>query len=267
MKTRQLWMECDGASLFAVEAGDGAPVLLLHGGMADHRACLAYLESLSAGSRVIAPDQRGSGRSCWREPLSFERLAKDLLAWTETLTLGRVVIVAVSSGTGVAAHFALAHPGRVSGLALLQPVYAGSERGLAPEQAETLEWMDGLASRALEDGMEAILPLYSAAPDQIRDQAIAMAMEYDPPSLVATSRFLASGAQPFHSPADLARIQVPVLLVPGADPMHPAAVSDLYLRNLPRVEAVSPQDPMLALKLAQFCANTGCSGISEQNLS
>jgi len=251
-----LWLEHDGARLFAVDSGEGAPVLLLHGGMADHRVCLPTLASLSAGLRVIAPDQRGSGRSWCGEPLSFERLTSDLLAWMNKVQVERAAVVGFSSGTGVAVHFALAQPGRVAGLALLQPVYGGVEQGLTPEQVGIFSWMDGIASQALEHGIEAIKPLYAAAPEQFREQAMAMAMEYDPASIVATSHFLSSGAQPFRSQADLASIRVPVLLVRGADPMHPGTVSDLYLRAFARVRALEPHDPLLAEKLKEFCATT-----------
>jgi hypothetical protein len=67
--------------------------------------------------------------------------------------------------------------------------------------------MDGLASQALTHGIEAIKPLYAAAPEQFREQAIAMAMEYDPASIVATSHFLASGGA-----------AVPVRSRPGSHP-------------------------------------------------
>lgn len=254
MQINPLWLEHDGARLFAAECGTGAVVVLLHGGMADHRVCLPHMESLSRSFRVIAPDQRGSGRSWCGEALSFARLTDDLLAWMDMLQQERAVIVGASSATGIAVHFALANPGRVAGLALLQPVYAGAGQGLTPEQAGMFQWMDGIASRVLEDGMPAIAPLYANVPEPFREQAIAAAMEFDAASIVATSHFLASGEQPFRSGADLAHISAPVLLQRGADPMHPAAVSDLYLQHLAHVQVLEAQEPLLAEKLAEFCA-------------
>jgi pimeloyl-ACP methyl ester carboxylesterase len=253
MRINPLWLEHDGARLFAAECGAGAPVLLLHGGMGDHRACMPYLQSLSARFHVLAPDQRGSGKSWYGGSLSFELLTQDLLAWMDELRIARTAIVAASSGTGVAVHLALSQPDRVAGMALLQPVYAGAELGLTPEQAGIFAWMDGLASQALAHGIEAIKPLYAAAPEQFREQAIAMAMEYDPASIVATSHFLASGAQPFRSAADLARMQIPAFLVRGADPMHPGTVSDLYQQSLAQVQPLESQDPSLMARLQEFC--------------
>lgn len=247
-----LWLERDGTRLMAIAGGNGDAVLLIHGGMADHRVVLHHLKSLAERFRVIAPDQRGSGRSWCGEPLSFETLSDDLRAWLDDLGIARAVIVAASSGTGVAVHFALAHPVRVAGLALLQPIYGGAELGLTPEQAGMLAWMDGIASQTLVAGIQAIKPMYAAAPERFREQAIAMAMEYDPASLAATSHFLASGVQPFGPVADLQRIRVPVLLVRGADAMHPAAVSDLYAQALPHVK-LAPQE-LPPAELAAFCA-------------
>jgi pimeloyl-ACP methyl ester carboxylesterase len=61
-------------------------------------------------------------------------------------------------------------------------------------------------------------------------------------SFVATNRFIASGAQPFASDADLEAISVPTLLVPGNDPMHPAEVSELYAAKIPRCATVELPD-------------------------
>ena len=50
----------------------------------------------------------------------------------------------------------------------------------------------------------------------------------NPASVVATSHFIASGAQPFADTSDLMSLEAPTLLIRGDDPMHPAEVSDLY---------------------------------------
>ena len=250
-----IWLERDGLRLHAVEQGQGDCVLLLHGGMGDHRAVMPYLLPLSKRFRVLAPDLRGSGRSWCGGSLGFDQFTGDLEALLDHVGVQKVVIIGVSSGTGVAIHFALAHPGRLAGFAAIHPVYAGEEQGYTPEQAGIFAWMDGIASQALDKGIEALRPLYAAAPEQFREQAMAMAMEFDAASVVATSHLLVSGAQPFRKLEDLGRIRVPSLLVKGADPMHPAALSDAYLRTLPDVEALEPQDVALSDKLASFCAS------------
>jgi hypothetical protein len=70
-------------------------------------------------------------------------------------------------------------------------------------------------------------------PPAIRDVALAMASRFDPASVAATTRLLASGAQPFERVAELAALSMPVLVVPGTDPEHPAEIAELYARTIP----------------------------------
>ena len=75
-------------------------------------------------------------------------------------------------------------------------------------------------------------------PAGMRERALAMVEGFDAASVVATSHFVTSGAQPFVVATDLASLEPPALLVCGDDPMHPAEVSDLYVANIPKCTAV-----------------------------
>ncbi|MEO8268987.1 MAG: alpha/beta fold hydrolase [Aureliella sp.] len=60
-------------------AGEGTPLILLHGFPLDHRLWLQQLDCLSAHYRVIAPDLRGFGQSTLtEEPYSMADLAEDV---------------------------------------------------------------------------------------------------------------------------------------------------------------------------------------------
>ena len=63
----------DGTQLFAYEEGEGVPIVMLHGGIADHRAAWPLVAPLVSSHRVIAPDLRGSGRS-WRRVMYSQHL-------------------------------------------------------------------------------------------------------------------------------------------------------------------------------------------------
>jgi pimeloyl-ACP methyl ester carboxylesterase len=76
---------------------------------------------------------------------------------------------------------------------------------------------------------------------------------FDAASVVATSRFVASGAQPFASAADLESLEVPTLLVRGADAMHPAEVSDLYAARIPRCTVSAAGTADVAAAIGAFC--------------
>jgi pimeloyl-ACP methyl ester carboxylesterase len=84
---------------------------------------------------------------------------------------------------------------------------------------------------------------------------------FDPASVVATSRFIASGAQPFASAADLRVLSMPVLLVRGADALHPAEVSDLYAENIPNCTVV-PATADVPAEIGAFCDQRVFGGIS-----
>jgi 3-oxoadipate enol-lactonase len=231
---REFWVESDGVRLFANEEGSGPAVIMLHGGMANHSAALPLVAPLAGRYRIITPDLRGSGKSWCATPLSFDQLADDVEALLDHIGVDRAVVGGVSGGSGVALRFALRHPGRTLGLVVVRPVYAGASRGYTEHQRATFAMMDAIARRALEEGVQVLRPLYVNLPADMRDRALAMLEGFDGASVVATSRFIASGSQPFAATAELASLKPPTLLVRGDDPMHPAEVSDLYAATIPR---------------------------------
>jgi pimeloyl-ACP methyl ester carboxylesterase len=231
---REFWFESmDGANLFAVEDGAGPAIVMLHGALANHVTSLAMIASLSPRYRVIAPDVRGSGKSRSSDPLTFDRLADDVEGLLDRIGVDRAVVGGVSSGSGIALKFGLRHPTRAAALVLVRPVYAGAERGYTDQQVAAFAMMDSAATRAVEEGLPALRPLYANLPPAVRERALAMVERFDVASVKATTTFIASGAQPFESEADLRALSVPTLLVRGADAMHPAEVFDLYATNIP----------------------------------
>ena len=229
---RTFWFESDGVRLFAAEDGSGPAVLMLHGGMANHLAALPLVTPLVERCRVVTPDLRGSGRSWCGTPLTFDRLADDVQRLLDHIGVDRAVVGGVSSGSGVALRFALRHPRRTLGLVVVKPIYAGEARGYTEPQESIFAMMDALASRALEEGVEVLRPLYENLPAGMRERALAMIGDLDPASIVATSHFIASGSQPFVATSELMSLESPTLLVRGDDPMHPAEVSDLYAASI-----------------------------------
>jgi pimeloyl-ACP methyl ester carboxylesterase len=226
---RELWFS---RRLFAVERGTGRAVILLHGGLATHVACAPYADALADRFRVITPDLRGSGRSHDAGPLSWDQLADDVAALAGELGIARAAVGGISFGAGVAVRAALRHPSLVSALALIHPAFAGAETGLAPAQLAAMRAMDAAGSRAPAEGVNVLLPLFDALPDEVRARARTLVATYDPASVAATTRFMLEGGQPFERGADLAAIDAPAFVVPGIDPTHPAEVADVYRRHL-----------------------------------
>jgi pimeloyl-ACP methyl ester carboxylesterase len=257
---REFLYDGDGVQLYAVEDGQGRAIVMLHGGGADHRACLPVIQPLSSGFRVIAPDWRGSGRSWCADALSWDRLAEDVESLMDHAGANRAAVGGISLGTGIALRFALRFPMRMAGLVLVTPVYRGGQRGLTQEQAAIFSSLEPAIARAAEDGIEAFRSLYQRSP-AMEAYFDAMIRSADLASFVATNQFMASGAQPFMSSTDLEAIAVPTLLIPGNDPMHPAEVSNLYAAKIPNCTTVGLSDTTdyavrnteIAAAIAEYC--------------
>jgi 3-oxoadipate enol-lactonase len=250
---REFWCESEGVRLFAVEDGSGPAIVMLHGGLANHLTALPLIAPLSLRYRIVAPDLRGCGRSWSGAPLTFDRLADDVEVLLDQVGVDRAVVGGVSGGSGVALRFALRRPARIAGLVLVAPIYAGEQRGYTQQQKATFGMMDAVAGRALDDGVQVLRPLYANLPPPMRDKAFAMLDGFDAASVVATSHFIASGAQPFTSAGDLGSLHTPTLLVRGDDPLHPSEVSDLYAANIPTCTVAPASTTDVAAAIGAFC--------------
>ncbi len=118
------WASVKGMRLFYREAGQGRPVVLLHGlgGTSfDFRRVLEPLDH--AGFRAIAIDLKGAGDS--DKPRDGRYGVSDMAELLEdfmtTLGLGPVSIVANSYGGSIALVHVQRHPERVERLALINP--------------------------------------------------------------------------------------------------------------------------------------------------
>lgn len=252
VSARDLWIEEHGARLFARELGSGRAVVFLHGGLADHRGALFRVNGLARTHRLICPDLRGSGRSIDAMPLHWDRLADDVAAWLRHLEIDRAVVGGTSMGAGVALRFALRHPQHLRGLILMSPLYPGADRPLPKAAEVAMRLMDEAAQRALERGIEALEPLFGRLPADVREVALGMVRSFDVASVAATAKFLASGAQPMASVEELRAVEVPVMVLPGIDPEHPAEIAALYTSHLKRALEVSQTAEDMIEQIAAF---------------
>lgn len=108
------------------EAGDGAPLVLLHGsgpGVSAWSNFASNIPVFAERFHTICPDMPGFGASPpvqWQS--IYSQVASDALrSLLDDLKIDRVSIVGNSMGGNVAAEFALAHPDRVRRLVLMGP--------------------------------------------------------------------------------------------------------------------------------------------------
>ncbi|MGH3009775.1 MAG: alpha/beta fold hydrolase [Gaiellaceae bacterium] len=118
-------VEVNGGRLWYYEAGDGTPLLLLHGGLGDSELWEPVVPFLSERFRTIRTDLRFFGRSTGpAAPWSWQ---DDVIGVLDELGIDRVALVGLSLGGRVAIDVALAHPERLSALALVAPGLAGHQ--------------------------------------------------------------------------------------------------------------------------------------------
>jgi pimeloyl-ACP methyl ester carboxylesterase len=95
--------------------GQGAPVILLHGGLANSSYWGNQIPVLARTHQVIVIDSRGHGRSSRNAtPISYDQMAADALALMDRLHLKIAALVGWSDGAITALTLAMQHPDRVA---------------------------------------------------------------------------------------------------------------------------------------------------------
>jgi len=119
-------VRANGIDIAYVEAGDGPPLVLLHGALASTgplwaKSPVAYTDhmaTLAKHFRVIAPDTRGGGATVHEGGgASFSILADDVLALIDVLGLDRPMLAGFSEGAATATIVAIREPAAIRALA------------------------------------------------------------------------------------------------------------------------------------------------------
>ena len=102
-----------------VVAGQGFPLVMLHGNGEDHTYFKHQIGPFSEWYQVIAPDTRGHGRSPrGRAPFTLDQFAEDLKAFLDSREIRRCHLLGFSDGANIALLFALNYPEYVEKLVL-----------------------------------------------------------------------------------------------------------------------------------------------------
>jgi pimeloyl-ACP methyl ester carboxylesterase len=252
------------AELSGEQSGDGPPVVLLHGLTATRNYVIHGSKALErAGHRVIAYDARGHGRSSGGPHYDYATLAADLNAVMDASGVEEAVLAGASMGAHTAVRFALDQPERVRALVVITPAF---DPDATPDTARWDRLADGLANGGVEGFLEAYGP--PAVPERWREtveRIIRRRMgEHEHPDALADALRGVPRSRPFEAWDDLARIEVPALVVASqddADPEHPLHIGERYATTMPAARLVteSPGDSPLAWqggRLARAIAGT-----------
>jgi pimeloyl-ACP methyl ester carboxylesterase len=246
-------VEVGGLRIAYERAGEGPPLVLLHGFVGDSREWRQQIGGLSDAFTVVAWDAPGSGRSA--DPYESFRMADyaDTLAgFVGVLGLVRPHVAGLSFGGALALEFYRRHPTLPRTL-VLAAAYAGWAGSLPAEVADgRLAQSLQLSERPPDEFVAAMTPtLFSGTASKERVDAFAAIMaELHPSGFRAMAHSLAE--------ADLRdvlpRIDVPTLLLYGdADVRAPLQVGEDLHAAIPgsRLVVLSDVGHMISVEAAE----------------
>ena len=109
----------NGVTIYYETAGDGEPVILLHGNGGSHKDLHEEIRQLTeAGYRVYAPDSRGQGHSSSAEEYHYTDMADDVFYLIQEWKLDKPSLYGWSDGGIIGLLTEIRHPGTLGALAV-----------------------------------------------------------------------------------------------------------------------------------------------------
>ena len=223
----------NGLELAYERAGEGPPLVLVHGVLCDSRAWRPQLAGLAGELTVVAWDEPGAGRSSEpEEPFGLADYADALAGLIESLGLGRAAVGGMSWGGIVVQELYRRRPELVAGL-ILAGTYAGWAGSLpadacAARLASCLKQSTMPAEEVVEKWMPSLLS--ARAPDEVINELASMLSDFRP----AGFRLAVRAAAAADTRDLLGRIERPTLLLWGEhDARSPVAVGERMRDAIP----------------------------------
>ncbi len=214
-------------------AGEGSPVVFLHGILGDHRMWRRQVHSFSARHTVLAWDAPGCGGS--GDPDERDRMpeyADHLAGLLDAVGIDRSHVVGLSWGGALAIELARRYPRRVASL-VLAGAYAGWA-GSLPEKAVTSRLRQAIEESELPP--DRFIPrwipqlLTENAPPGAAKEVAAIMSDFHP----AGYRTMARAVAEADLRAALGTIEAPTLVLhAGADVRAPLEVAEALREGMP----------------------------------
>ncbi|WP_329115663.1 alpha/beta fold hydrolase [Streptomyces sp. NBC_01465] len=237
----------DGAGLWAVQDGEGPPVILCHGGPGLWDT-LDDVAQLLPGHTVFRWDQRGCGRSAPSAgPYTLAGAVADLDAVRRHFGLEQVVLLGHSWGAQLALAYALEHPDRVSRIVYVSGMGIDPVTSWHPQYSKAFRKALGKNLDRWQEatGRErAVLQWSVEFQDRSRamDLAEQMATPWFPINQAANTALNTENKRSWGRPLLRNRcevLKVPVLIVDGAKDIRARRVVDSLEEALPDVRRVT----------------------------
>jgi pimeloyl-ACP methyl ester carboxylesterase len=196
----QAIIDIDGLAVFYETEGDGEPIVLLHGGLADNTTWAAQFSGLSPHRHVVAPERQAQGHTPDRSGrLTYQAMADQTVSFLVALDLGPTDLLGWSDGGMVGILTAAEHPELVRTLTVTGTGF--SSAGYVPGAMEAL-----VALSPGDEDMVMFAAMYAqASPD---------GPEHFP---VVWEKMRTLWAEPFDWTAEVQRIAAPTLVIVGDD--------------------------------------------------
>lgn len=250
----------NGTRLFVHREGSGEPAIVIHGGpLLDHGYLRPHLAPLGDELELIFYDQRLSGRSAGvldSASVRLDTFVEDIETLRAAAGAERVHLIAHSWGGLLAMKYAAAYPERLRTMVLISPMapssalwqqeQAAQAARLTPADtagAGALRTSPGFAARE-PAAVEAVLrhSFRSEFHDPARAADLRFHIEPDYAQRTRQFGYMLPDLMSYDLVSDLAEVDVPTLIIYGADEVGAPVGGDALAKALPEARLVVLDD-------------------------
>jgi len=231
------YVDVNGARIFYQVAGQGTPLLLIHGFPLSGQLYQSQLTGLSSRFQVITPDLRGFGKSLAPdENASIETYAQDMLALLDQLGIQTAIIGGHSMGGQITLEMYKKQPQRFAGMLLIDT------NPMAASFVEKGEWQ-GYREQGANVGISSIVPIIEPQLLTGATRALDSAKSTTMMNILAEASVngVLGGGQALATRPDytslLGSIAVPTLVLIGLeDPVYAFPISQMTKAAIPNAQ-------------------------------
>lgn len=201
------YVDVAGLKTWYDAAGEGDPLLLMHGGLCTNDTWSAQMPAFAEHFQVLAPERRAHGHTPDVEgPLNYSDMATDMIGFLETVVKRPAHVVGWSDGGIVGLLVAIARPDLVRKLVAVSANFKPAAVAGVPESHNPT----GGAPSPDDPSLAMFRSLYEASsPDGAQHWPIMLKKFFE----------MVGSEQPDIKTEELARIKAPTLIVSADDDM------------------------------------------------
>jgi len=157
------FIDIPGVRIAYEMAGQGSPLILLHGGLLDRRMWDGQFAFFARRHRLVRYDMRSSGQSETQPTTELFTHHEDLRQFLNALEVNRASLIGLSN-YAVALDFAIAHPDLIEKLVLVSPGLRGYDFRDPWVETKFGAMMRALSQRDLNGAVEVFLTMWVDGP-------------------------------------------------------------------------------------------------------